>query len=70
MFVLPINDNNELRVYRDAEWKGLDLVHARRFFRDPTGEMKPTSKGVTIAYSRLGELISALQQLQAQQGAL
>ena len=67
--VIPVNESNELRVFRDTEWKGLDLVHVRRFYRDNTGAMAPTSKGVTIAYPRLGELIQALQAVQNQSAA-
>ena len=59
--VIPVNDTNELRVYRDAEWKGLDLVHVRRYYRADGGAMAPTSKGVTIAFQRLPELIPALE---------
>ena len=67
--VIPVNDTNELRIYRDAEWKGLDLVHVRRFYRDKAGAMSPTSKGVTVPYPRLSELIQALQTLKDQPAA-
>ena len=59
--VIPINETNELRVFRDREWKGLDLVHVRRYYRDRGGEMAPTSRGITIVFRRLPELIQALQ---------
>ena len=65
--VIPVNDTNELRVYRDSEWKGLDLVHVRRFYRERGGgAMAPTSKGITIAYQRLPELIEALEAVRDQ----
>ena len=64
--VIPVNETNELRVYRNSEWKGLDLVHVRRFYRERGGDMAPTSKGITIAYQRLPELIEALEAVRDQ----
>ena len=67
--VLPINATNELRVYRDRNWGNLDLVHVRRYYRANDGSMAPTSKGVTIAFERVAELIQALETVRGQPSA-
>jgi Transcriptional Coactivator p15 (PC4) len=44
------------------EYKGQELLHLRDFYRDEKGEMKPTTRGVTIPIKHIGRLRKALRQ--------
>jgi hypothetical protein len=54
------NQREVLRVALD-EFKGHQLVAARLWFDDGSGELKPTPKGLTIKVELLPELIAALR---------
>jgi hypothetical protein len=58
------NARETLRVELD-EFKGHQLVAARLWFDDGSGELKPTPKGLTIKVELLPDLIAALAAAEA-----
>ena len=65
---IPVNSKRDLRVYL-ADHHGVPSVHMREFRWDwRSGAMAPSHSGATVPVERLGELIEALQQLQAREG--
>lgn len=64
-FAVSVSDRKQVRVYV-ADHQGTAQVHVREFKHDwRTGKMSPSHSGATVPVERLGELIEALQQLQA-----
>jgi hypothetical protein len=55
------NARETLRVELD-EFKGHQLVAARLWFADGSGELRPTPKGLTIKVELLPDLIAALRE--------
>ena len=43
-----------------SEFRGHNLIAVRVYFRDDSGEMHPTKKGVSVKLDRLPELVDAL----------
>ena len=65
---IPVTSRRDVRVYV-ADHQGTNYVHVREFKHDwRTGKMGPSHSGATVPVERLGELIEALQQLQAREG--
>lgn len=54
------NQREDVRVTL-SNFKGHDLVGARIWFKDKGGEMRPTSKGISLNVRILPELIGLLQ---------
>ncbi len=48
-----------IRIER-REFKGIEFIDIRQYYRDDTDTWKPTAKGVTLSPELVGELIKAL----------
>ena len=44
-------------------YQGKDFVDIRQYYKDDEGELKPTTKGVTLPPEKLSEFIKALENL-------
>jgi len=56
-------DGEVTRLIRQ-QFKGHDLPHLRNFYRDQHGNLKPTSKGVTIPDEQIAPLREGLRRAQ------
>ena len=55
------NDGKVTRLIRQ-QFKGIELLHLRNFYRDQHGNLKPTNKGVTIPHDQIAPLRKALRK--------
>ena len=58
---IPKNNREDIRVTL-SNFKGHDLVGARIWFKSKDGEPRPSSKGITVNFKVLPELIGLLEQ--------
>jgi hypothetical protein len=56
------NAREDLRVSLD-EFKGLELVNVRVWFRGDDGEMRPGKQGVAVRLEMAGELAQAIREV-------
>lgn len=57
--VMKKNSRESLVISRN-EYKGVDLIDIRTFFKNEEGDLSPTKKGVSIRLELLDELIASL----------
>ena len=61
--VIEIQKNavETIRVH-PGECEGVDLIHARIWYGDPTGEVRPTKKGLSLRPELWPEVIAAIRK--------
>ena len=66
----PVIDisKNSITIIRIAtrEYNDKSFVDIRQFYKDDSGEYKPTQKGITLSPEKLSELIEALHKIEKQ----
>ena len=62
--VLEKNSRESL-VINQSEFKGVELVDVRVFYKDENGDLKPTKKGGSVRLNQLDALIKALSEVSA-----
>jgi hypothetical protein len=60
MAIVLEKNSRESLVINQSEFKGVKLVDVRVFYKDETGALKPTKKGVSVRLEQLDALIKAL----------
>ena len=55
------NASETIRV-RPTEYNGAELVDVRAWYESPTGEMKPTKKGLTLRPETWEELLPEIRE--------
>lgn len=61
--IIPKNSREELRLTVD-DFKGVQLVNLRVWFKAEDGEMRPSRKGVAFKRALLPDVMAALQAAQ------
>ena len=57
-------NSRESIVVSESTHMGYDLVDVRVFYKDDTGELKPTRKGVSLHREQVGDVIKALSVIE------
>ena len=57
-------NSRESIVVSESTHMGYDLVDIREFYKDDTGELKPTRKGVSLHREQVGDVIKALSAIE------
>ena len=65
MAIVLEKNSRESLVINQSEFKGVKLVDVRVFYKDETGDLKPTKKGVSVRLEQLDALIKALSTVSA-----
>ena len=65
MAIVLEKNSRESLVINQSEFKGVNLVDVRVFYKDEAGDLKPTKKGVSVRLEQLDALIKALSTVSA-----
>ena len=63
-------NSRESIVVSETTHMGYDLVDVRVFYKDDTGELKPTRKGVSLHREQVGDVIKALSVIERTKTAM
>ena len=58
------NDQEIIRIARRS-YKGKEFIDIRMFYKDDTGEWKPSPKGVTFKPDQIDEVLKSLSELKS-----
>lgn len=62
---IPENDENILRV-ETHYYEGTPLLSVRRYYKDKSGEWKPTKRGLSLSPAKWPGIIEAVNEVLAQ----